>query len=60
PRIVWRTLNVKSGLDLVNLVDAAVKYEQVEQYESRDRIMSYLIINIERYISARAHLIRHR
>ncbi|CAF3346523.1 unnamed protein product [Rotaria sp. Silwood1] len=58
PRVVWRTLNIKSGLDLVNLVDAAVKYEQVEQYESRDRIMSYLIINIERYISARAHLTR--
>ncbi|CAF2504632.1 unnamed protein product [Rotaria sp. Silwood2] len=58
PRVVWRTLNMKSGLDLVNLVDAAIKYEQVEQYESRDRIMSYIIINIERYISARAHLTR--
>ncbi|CAF1192730.1 unnamed protein product [Rotaria sordida] len=58
PRIVWRTINVKSGLDLVNLVDAAIKYEQVEQYESRDRIMSYIIINIERYISARTHLTR--
>ncbi|CAF3382677.1 unnamed protein product [Rotaria socialis] len=59
PRVVWRTLNVRSGLDLVNLVDAAIKYEQVEQYESRDRIMSYLIVNIERYISARAQLTRH-
>ncbi|CAF1214199.1 unnamed protein product, partial [Didymodactylos carnosus] len=60
PRIVWRTLNVKSGLDLVNLVDAAIKYEQVEQFESRERIMSYLIINIERYIAARAQLTRRR
>lgn len=34
------------------------KYEQVEQYESRDRIMNYLIINIERYITARAQLTR--
>jgi len=58
PRLVWRTLNVRSGLDLVNLVDAAIKYEQVEQYESRDRIMNYLIINIERYITARAQLTR--
>ncbi|CAF1168084.1 unnamed protein product [Adineta steineri] len=58
PRIVWRTLNVRSGLDLINLVDAAIKYEQVEQYESRERIMSYLLINIERYISARAQLTR--
>ncbi|CAF0927638.1 unnamed protein product [Adineta ricciae] len=58
PRIVWRTLNFRAGLDLVNLVDAAIKYEQVEQYESRDRIMSYLIVNIERYISARAQLTR--
>ncbi|CAF0833801.1 unnamed protein product [Didymodactylos carnosus] len=47
-------------LDLVNLVDAAIKYEQVEQFESRERIMSYLIVNIERYIAARAQLTRRR
>lgn len=32
------------------------KYEQVEQYESRDRIMSYLLVNIERYISVRVQM----
>ena len=41
-----------------SLVTTFQKYEQVEQYESRDRIMSYLIVNIERYLSARAQLTR--
>ena len=53
PRIVWRSLNVKSGLDLVNLVDAAIKYESVDKFTDREKIMSYIIKNIERYIGAR-------
>jgi hypothetical protein len=53
PRIIWRTLNIKSGLDIVNLVDAAIKYESVDKFGDRERIMAYIIKNIERYIGAR-------
>ena len=53
PRIIWRCLNVKSGLNLVNIVDAAIKYENVDKFNDRDKIMSYIISNIERYIGAR-------
>lgn len=53
PRIIWRTLNVRSGLDIVNLVDAAIKYESVDKFSDREKIMEYLIRNIERYIGAR-------
>lgn len=53
PRIIWRTLNVRSGLDLVNLVDAAIKYESVDKFGDREKIMEYLTRNIERYIGAR-------
>lgn len=53
PRIVWRSLNVRSGLDLVNLVDAAIKYESVDKFTDREKIMSYIVKNVERYIGAR-------
>jgi hypothetical protein len=53
PRIIWRTLNIKSGLDIINLVDAAIKYESVDKFGDRERIMAYIIKNIERYIGAR-------
>ena len=53
PRIIWRTLNIKSGLDIINLVDAAIKYENVDKFGDRERIMAYIIKNIERYIGAR-------
>ena len=53
PRIIWRSLNVKSGLDLINLVDASIKYESVDKFGDREKIMSYIINNVERYIGAR-------
>jgi len=53
PRIIWRSFNVKSGLDLVNLIDAAIKYESVEKFTDREKIMAYIVRNIERYIGAR-------
>ena len=53
PRIIWRSLNVKSGLDLINLVDASLKYESVDKFGDREKIMAYIINNIERYIGAR-------
>lgn len=53
PRIIWRSFNVRSGLDLVNLVDAAIKYESVDKFTDREKIMAYIVRNIERYIGAR-------
>lgn len=53
PRIIWRTLNVRSGLDIVNLVDAAIKYESVDKFCDREKIMEYIVKNVERYIGAR-------
>jgi hypothetical protein len=53
PRIIWRSLNVRSGLDIINLVDAAIKYESVDKFSEREKIMAYIIRNVERYIGAR-------
>lgn len=56
PRIIWRSFNVRSGLDLVNLIDAAIKYESVDKFSDREKIMAYIVRNIERYIGARKNL----
>jgi hypothetical protein len=53
PRIIWRSFNVRSGLDMINLVDAAIKYENVDKFNDRDKIMAYIVRNVERYIGAR-------
>ena len=53
PRIIWRSLNVRSGLDIVNLVDAAIKYESVDKFSEREKIMAYIIRNVERYVGSR-------
>jgi len=42
PRVIWRSFNVRSGLDLVNLVDAAIKYESVDKFSDREKIMAYI------------------
>ena len=42
PRIVWRSLNDKCGIEIVNYVDAATKYETLEKYAEREKIMDFL------------------
>ena len=34
-------------------MDAAIKYESVDKFSDRDKIMEYIVRNIERYIGAR-------
>jgi innexin len=55
PRIIWRCLSIRSGLNLVNLIDASLKYESVDKYSDRSKIMSYIVTNIERYICTRRY-----
>jgi hypothetical protein len=38
---------------MVSIVDAAIKYESVDKFADREKIMAYIIKNIERYIGAR-------
>jgi len=37
-----RSLNDKCGIEIVNYVDAATKYETLEKYAEREKIMDFL------------------
>lgn len=49
PRFLWLTFNSRYGIDLHNLVDAAKKYESVDSFENREKILVYLCKNLLRY-----------
>ncbi|CAF1601300.1 unnamed protein product [Adineta ricciae] len=51
PRMLWRSLNNKSGLDIEKLVDAALKQEQ--QVEEREKAVDYIVNSIRVYIENR-------
>jgi hypothetical protein len=51
PRMLWRSLNNKSGLDIEKLVEAALKQEQ--QTEERDKTIDFITNSIRVYIENR-------
>jgi hypothetical protein len=46
-------LNDKCGIEIVNFVDAAIKYETVEQYTQREKLMEFLNGHIQSFIKAK-------
>jgi hypothetical protein len=54
PRMLWRSLNNRSGLDIENLVDAAMKQEQKDNpSEERGKTVDYIVNAIRVYIENR-------
>ncbi|CAF0776311.1 unnamed protein product [Rotaria sp. Silwood1] len=54
PRMLWRALNNKSGLDIEKLVEAAMKQEQQDNpREERQKTVSYIADSIRLYIDNR-------
>ncbi|CAF3894153.1 unnamed protein product [Rotaria sp. Silwood1] len=54
PRMLWRSLNNKSGLDIEKLVEAALKQEQqVDQREEREKTIKHITNSIRVYIENR-------
>jgi len=51
PRIMWRLLTARAGLDMRDLVEAAHSYKTVEKFESKKNIMEYIVQNIDQYAS---------
>ena len=50
PRIFWHSLNTRYGINIKNLVDAAKKYESVDSYSNKEKILVYLCRNLLRSI----------
>ncbi len=53
PRILWRSLNDKCGIEIVNYVDAAMKYETVDKYAEREKLLDFLTGHIDKFIEAK-------
>ena len=53
PRMLWRSLNNKSGLDIEKLVGEALKQEQSDQAEERKKAVDYITNSIRVYIENR-------
>jgi len=54
PRMLWRALNNKSGLDIEKLVDTAMKQEQQDNpSEERQKAIDYIVSSIRVYIENR-------
>jgi hypothetical protein len=54
PRMLWRSLNNKSGLDIEKLVDSAMKQEQQDnQAEERKKTIDYIVAAMRVYVENR-------
>lgn len=49
PRFLYRALSKHSGIDMLNLADAAINYMSVEKFDKRRRILLYLANSIHFY-----------
>jgi hypothetical protein len=50
PRIFWRTVSIKAGLNICDLVEAAHNYKSADNFERRKNYMNYLVKNIDQYV----------
>ena len=54
PRMLWRSLNNKSGLDIEKLVEQAMKQEQQDNpTEERGKVIDYIVNSLRVYIENR-------
>jgi hypothetical protein len=50
PRVIWRSVSIKAGLNICDLVEAAHNYKSASNFENRRSFMNYLVKNIDQYV----------
>lgn len=50
PRIMWNSFSLRCGLSISDLVEAGNNYKSVDKFNERDKIMAYLVKNIDQYV----------
>jgi innexin len=50
PHIAWCSLSRRSGIDVKDIVEAAVTYKSVEKYNERKKYMGYLLTTFDQYV----------
>lgn len=50
PRLIWRSLSVRCGIDVKDIVEAAHDYKSVDKIEKSGRMMEYVIGSLDSYL----------
>ncbi|CAF0852382.1 unnamed protein product [Adineta ricciae] len=50
PRLIWRTLSIRAGIDLLDIVQTADDTKKLEKFDERDQLVSYVVDTIDMYV----------
>lgn len=50
PRLLWRALSVRSGIDLLDLIEAADDTRSVKDFNDRDPLIKHIVDTIDMYV----------
>ncbi|CAF3433102.1 unnamed protein product [Rotaria sp. Silwood1] len=50
PRLLWRALSVRSGIDLLDLIEASGDTKTVKDFDDRDHLIKYIVDTIDMYV----------
>lgn len=51
PRLIWRALSVRSGIDLQDIVEAADDTKKIKEEEGdHERLVKYIVATIDMYV----------
>ena len=47
---IWRSLSVRSGIDLLDIIEAAGETKTVQDFSDRDHLIKYMVDTIDMYV----------
>ncbi len=50
PRMIWRTLSLRSGIDIKDIIEASNDFKSVGKIEKNRRMMEYMIGTVDQYV----------
>jgi len=50
PRLIWRSLSVRSGIDLLDIIEAADDTKKVKEFDDRGKLIKYIVDTIDMYV----------
>ncbi|KAI0979002.1 hypothetical protein GJ496_002979 [Pomphorhynchus laevis] len=50
PRLFWRNFMIRSGIDIKDVVEAAISYKHLDKISNRTSIMNYIVSMIDQYV----------
>ncbi|CAF1493790.1 unnamed protein product [Rotaria sp. Silwood1] len=50
PRLIWRTLSVRSGIDLLDIVESADDMKSMKEFDEREHLLKHIVTTIDMYV----------